>query len=137
MPETVTVACKIPNGLQLQLRSYREEDDRGIKSKVFAPAATRSVRVRGPAVAWGKQPAFVIAGGYALTPNVDKAHWEAWLAENRTNEVVTGLYIFALPKAAEAESEARQMESVKSGLEPINPEKPGIGLERMPDEDRV
>jgi hypothetical protein len=108
---TVTVACKLPNGLHLDLKGR----DR--------------VTVRGPAVEWGKAP--IAVGGYALTPDVDADHWAAWLALYKDAPFVKNRYIFAFPKPADATSAALEMKDEKCGLEPLDPDKPGPGLERV------
>lgn len=108
---TVCVACKLPNGIILELKGEER------------------VKIAGPAVPWGAPPRDV--GGYALTHNVDAdfyARWEKvykdWLPVKR------GL-IFSSPKSQDAEARAREMKNEKTGLEPINPDKPGPGLERI------
>lgn len=111
MPGTVTVACKIPNGLHLDLKG-RER-----------------VTVRGPAFKWGEpNPAI---GGYALTHDVDADYWAAWLAAYKDAPFVKNRHIFAYPKIADATAAAVELQDEKCGLEPIDPDKPGPGLERV------
>lgn len=109
---TVTVACKIPNGLQLDLEGHK------------------SVILKGPSVAWGAPP--IAIGGYALTPNVDADFMAAWLTVYKDSDMVKKMFVFAYPKHADASSAALEFQDEKTGLEPLDPDKPGPGLEREP-----
>jgi hypothetical protein len=106
----VTVACKLPNGLILELDGVR-------------------VELAGPAVAWGVPPRDV--GGYALTHGVDADFFVRWMSVYKDYTPVKRGLIFACAKPQDAEARAREMKDEKSGLEPLNPENPGPGLERV------
>lgn len=86
--------------------------------------------LKGIAVPWGAPPV-VIPGGYALTPDVDKNFWDEWLRLYNTMDIVEKGIIFAMPKPQEARAKAREFVDVKTGLEPLDPEKPGNGLEPL------
>lgn len=108
---TVCVACKLPHGLHLDLKG-RER-----------------VTLRGTAVAYGTATHDV--GGYALTPGVDADFFAAWLAQYKDLELVRRGLVFAHPKPQDATAQALEMRGEKSGLEPIDPDRPGAGLERV------
>lgn len=108
---TVTVACKLPNGLLLELQGEER------------------VKLAGTAVPWGVAPRDV--GGYALTHNVDADFFARWLSVYKDYTPVKRGLIFAYPKSQDAQARALEMKNEKSGLEPIDPEKPGPGLERV------
>ena len=113
MPGTVTVACKIPNGLELRLPS-REP-----------------VVLKGPAVPYGTPP--VDAGtGYALTFGVDEEFFGEWMKRNAEMDLVKKRFVFAHAKPESAQSLAREMKDLTTGLEGRDPDKPGKGLERIP-----
>ena len=113
MAGTVTVACKLPNGLHLDL-----------------PGRDR-VTVRGFAVAWGEASPLSIVGGFGLTPGVDADFFEEWMITNADFEPVKKGLIFASAKASDATAQAKEFAGLKSGLEPLDPDKPGPGLERV------
>jgi len=108
---TVTVACKLPNGLFLELEG-RER-----------------VVLKGTAVPHGFPP--VDVGGYALTPNVDADFFVEWMAEYKNYAPVREGLIYAYAKPQDATARAMEMRDLKSGLEPLDPDKPGPGLERV------
>ena len=108
---TVTVACKLTWGIQLDLAGYK------------------SVTLKGPTVAWGEPP--IAVGGYALTHNVDADFMAAWLTLYKDADMVKKRFIFAYPKPSDATSAALDMQNEKTGLEPLDPDKPGPGLERV------
>jgi 2,3-bisphosphoglycerate-independent phosphoglycerate mutase len=118
MPGTVTVGCKLPNGLHLDL-----------KNEAGARIGER-VTLRGFSVPYG-MPALSIVGGYALTPNVDADYFEKWMKANENSDLVKKGFIFAHVKMGDASAQAKEMAAEKSGLEPMDPEKPGKGLEKV------
>ena len=130
--ETVTVACKLPNGLHLDLRDANGE--------------VRRVTLRGSGDARRMESGgqFVsshgnrVSEGFGLTPGVSKEFWEAWEAQYRKanyEPLVRGL-IFAVPKLDSAAAMAREKAEIKTGLEPIDPaKKTGDGVEARTEED--
>jgi hypothetical protein len=125
---TVTVACKIPNGLILQLQRIEEFDIPvlgGGKSteKRYIPHGNR-VHINGPAKAlFGvSDHRLRVSGGYALTHNVDKDFFDAWLEQNAELDLVRKKMIFCHEKADYADRKAEDQAEIKSGLEPIDPD---------------
>jgi hypothetical protein len=110
VPGTVTVACKLANGLCLDLKG-RER-----------------VIINGSAVPFG-MPSH--PDGYALTHGVDADFFVEWLSLYKDMDAVKKRFIFAYPKAADASAAAREMRDEKCGLEPLDPDNPGRGLERV------
>lgn len=105
MAEMVTVGCKLPNGLMLEV-------------------GPKQVQVAG----W-RNNAVKIVGGYGLT-QVEKAFWEAWLAEHGQQPYVKNGVIFAQDKANSAAAQATEQKTVKSGLEPLPQKNPAPGIHR-------
>ncbi|APW68809.1 hypothetical protein LFZ4_09760 [Salmonella enterica subsp. enterica serovar Antsalova str. S01-0511] len=105
MAEMVTVGCKLPNGLMLEV-------------------GPKQVQVAG----WWNN-AVKIVGGYGLT-QVEKAFWEAWLAEHCLQPYVKNGVIFAQDKANSAAAQATEQKTVKSGLEPLPQKNPAPGINR-------
>lgn len=134
--ETVTVACKFINGLELQLcqkMKFWEDTPTGAKERDKYVRVGKIVRVAGPSYPVGTVPRGFpdrphMAGGFALTHGVSKDFWDAWLAQNETNSLVESNMIFAVSKPEHAEGKAREMAEVKSGYEPMSPDKD----DRMP-----
>lgn len=93
---TVTVGCKLPNGLIIQV---------GDKSHTLK----------------GTNASLVI-GGHGITEGVDKELFDAWLSANKDRDVVKNGHIFAHEKSAKTESEATEKTSNKNKLEPIKPD---------------
>jgi hypothetical protein len=111
MAGTVTVACRYPPGLHLELKGHPR------------------ITVRGPSVAWGDPPHAI--GGFAMTHGVDADFMAAWLTANKELDMVKKNLIFTCPKPADAAAAATDLREAKSGLEPLDPDKPGPGLERV------
>jgi hypothetical protein len=77
MNDVVTVACRLPNGLTLQLSQVGRRY--GPRYKVLG---TRD------------EPS---PGGFALTRGVPRAFWEAWVEQNRGRDYVVHRHVFAYP----------------------------------------
>lgn len=88
--------------------------------------------VRGTAVAWGKPPA-IVQGGYALTSGVPKEFADEWFSRNKGLDMVRDKLLFAMPNPVEARALSKELTGAKTGFEPMDPDKPGRGLERMTD----
>jgi hypothetical protein len=108
---TVTVACKIPHGLQLQL----------VRVMIYGPGRP----VNPPP---GFPDPHPMAGGYALTHDVDSKFWEQWLEQNKLSPIVKNGLIFAMSSSNDVKAKAREQADFRSGLEPLNME----GDARMP-----
>jgi hypothetical protein len=115
---TVHVACKLPNGLVLQLQK-RADDDK------------TSIAVGDQIVLKGAQQAHLI-GGYGIT-EVAADFWEAWLKQNQEYGPVRLGLIFAEGSRERAEAKAKERKHVLTGLEGIPPERLGPGLEPVPE----
>lgn len=104
MAEVVTVGCKLPNGLVVDIDGY-------------------TVTLNGA-------NASNIVGGYGLTENVDKAAFEKWMKAHADQPYVKNELVFAQAKTNSAESKAKENASVKSGLEGLPQDKPAPGIEK-------
>lgn len=102
MAEVVTVGCKLPNGLLID-----------VDGKVTHLLGANSSNV---------------IGGYGLTENVDKEYFEKWLKQHANQPYVKGEMVFAQAKTNSAQSKASENASVKTGLEGLPQDKPVEGV---------
>ena len=110
---TVTIACKLPTGLHLELNHPQSGEP------------TR-VTVKGPL------NARIVSNGFGMTSGVDKDFAEAWFkAYANYQPVKTGL-IFSEELKAKAKDHAKENRDQKSGLEPNDPNKLPPKIERVP-----
>ncbi len=131
---TVTVACKIPPGLVLQLQreENRMEDTRdGPRPRAYWVKYGRTYTVKGPAYPVGTPPKGfpkppIIEGGYALTPGIPKDFWDQWAKQNeqapyfqKPDGAEHGM-IFAYPDMEDVVVAAAEQDKLLSGLEPIS-----------------
>lgn len=97
----VIVGCKLPHGLIIKT---------GGKSATLNGANSSR-----------------IVGGYGLTP-VDKDFFEAWKAEYASFEPLKSGLIFEQANERSAMSQATEQQEIKSGLEPLDLDKPAAGV---------
>lgn len=131
----VTVACKFPTGVVLQLcvkEDYLEEGLNGSRMRVRYSKSGATHLARGPAAPVGQIPRGYqrpeVVGGYALTRNIPAEFWDAWLEQNKDNPLVVNHMIMAHGKRSTVVGEAREQRAILSGFEPMNPD----GDPRMP-----
>jgi len=114
MAATVTIACKLPAGLVLEMPKGGPFNGRRVTL-----LGGRIVRDdNGMPISDRTTP-----GGFGLTFGVDKDFWDAWLALHKEFPPVVKGAIFAMDKPADATAMAKEMADVKTGLEPKDPEK--------------
>lgn len=101
---TVTVGCKLPSGLIIELDEQR----------VVLNGANSSALV----------------GGFGMT-EVNKALFDAWLAKHKDYEPVKQGLVFAQEKPVNAQAEAKDKAELKNGFEGIDPKKPAKGIAPM------
>jgi hypothetical protein len=140
--DTVTVACKLPHGVILRVFEWEEFDEpmrdgtirRGRRGR---PIDDQQFTIRGTWVGSAGQAyhahnsavAELLPGGFALTQGVPKELWDLWHEQNRHSALVKNKIIFAHATHTTMQTEAAGFRDVKSGLEPLDPARPG---ERMP-----
>ena len=126
MPVTVSVGCKIPNGLMLQLYRVETYDEQlmagGTRKAKRALPQGQAIKLNGCARRVGKDAPHLIIRGAGITSGVDKATFEEWMRVNAESDVVKKGLVFAQPNDREIEAQAKDHVTLKSGLEPIDPE---------------
>lgn len=138
---TVTVACKIPTGLWLQLQRpvERMEDTRdGPRPRSYNAFYGPRYYVNGPAYPVGALPKGFprqpqIEGGYALTTGIPADFWEQWIEQNEKADFVRPIAgsehgaIFAYATIEDTAAAARENEKALTGLEPISTDEDARG----------
>jgi hypothetical protein len=129
---TVVIGCKLPNGIMLrQFRMVKKTRNIGghYFEEEMAEDTGRRFTVRGPAVPFAQIPNIQIVGGYALTPGVPQDLAEIWFEQNKDADCVVNQLMFWEIDVDRAAARARELNAVRSGLEPVDPSKtiPGLG----------
>jgi|GEM_PF-344325 len=132
--DTVTVACKYGPGIILRgfvkTEATREVMGGGTQKYALWEPTGETHTIRGPVAnnaayrRIGELPEGIV-GGYMLNQGVPRDLWECWLDQNKHSDLVRNRVVFAAPDYHRAMDEARDLKDTKSGLEPIDPSKPG------------
>jgi hypothetical protein len=96
MTNTVTVGCKYPSGVLMQVGSVEIKANGSNSSEIY--------------------------GGHGITEDVPEDFWKAWLEQNKNHSLVTGGFIFAHEKRSEVKAEAKEKSKNKTKAESL--EKP-------------
>ncbi len=106
---TVTIGCKLPCGLVMTFGG-------------------KNVELRGSRDSR-------ILNGYGLTENVDAEFWEAWKKAHAKLPYVKNELVFAYADTRSAQDMAQERQNERTGLEGLDPDKPGKDLEKVPESD--
>lgn len=102
----VTVGCKLPNGLHLDLKA---NDGAIVRHTLKGANAAR------------------IVGGYGITENIPDDFMKAWLKKNAKHPAVISGAVFIHNDTKSAETIAKERSgAVTTGLEPVDPLKNGM-----------
>ena len=136
MAGTVSVACKLPHGLQLRVFDMITTSEPvmggGMRDVKTARQVGEPVIIKGNAHPQNEAPRAEISSGYAITHGVDKDFWDLWVTQNASHEAVRNGLIFAHEKVGNTAAEAREKVEVRSNLERLDPTKLPRGLESAP-----
>lgn len=123
--DTVTVACKIPNGMRLQLHRQEEYQDPvmggGHRTCTRWVPYGDQVVVRGPAIPWGMMSPNIIYG-MRLTQNIDAEFFAEWLRQNSNHDAVKNRMIWAYETRQDVVDQAKEEQELVSGLQPLDVE---------------
>jgi hypothetical protein len=113
---TVVVGCRLLHGIGLQLFQLSETDDKQpirkpVGEKVWLNGANKSGLIN----------------GVGLT-EVDASFWEAWVKDNADFAPFKNGHIFVQSTKERALSAADERKTLKTGVEPIDPNNPGERL---------
>ncbi len=122
--DTVTVACKLPNGLILRVFDMIETQEPvmggGFRNVKIARLKGVPIPVYGNRSPFGELPKCKIVAGFALTPGIPKEFWELYLEQNKDSEVIRNGILFAHESLDSVEGEAKENADVKTGLQPLS-----------------
>ena len=125
MPGTMTVACKIPNGLILRVfvpETYSVPVMAGGVKEVTRSRPTEwAQKINGPARKLGQDTAHTIIHGAGLTHGVDADLFALWLEQNKRSDYVLKGLVFGHEKANNTIAQAQEHRDEKSGMEPVDP----------------
>ena len=139
MSETVTVACKLPNGIRIRGERKRTNTIRVASATGLHEYSEdqwtwdgREFIVRGNAVDLAetrvndKLYVGALQTGFALTPGCPKDLWDQFAERMADSEMIKNRLIYAHKQPASAKAFAREHEAaVRSGLEPLSTAGPG------------
>ena len=124
MPGTMSVACKIPNGLMLRVfapdKVMVPVMAGGVKETTRWRPTAWSQKLNGPAQKTGRSRAIVMHG-FGLTHGVDADQFALWLEQNKDTEMVRRGLVFGQAKSNDVIQQAAEHRTELTGLEPIDP----------------
>lgn len=130
--ETVTVGCKVPNGMILRVfETVLVRVPAGGGTMIEEPQAREIGRhvVNGPKWPVNQpMPEYMIVGNAGITNGVPADFWAKWLEQNAEHDAVINKMIFAMPTQDGAVDFAKERAEQRSGAEPLKQE----GDERRP-----
>lgn len=121
---TVSVACKIPQGMRCVLHAPREVKEvtlGGFREVTQHFPTDREFIVKGPAHAQNEGPRCRVVAGFAITEGVSKELWDEWRKQFASLDAVQKNHIFAYETPGKIEDAAKDHQTVKTGLERLNP----------------
>ena len=111
MAETVIVYCKINNGFHLTVKA--------------ADGVDHTIRINGPCNKPASDVPVIFGHGATRIP---KEFWDQWAKEHANFDLVKNEHIFAADKPATGKEMARERKDNRTGLEGLDPKKPGHNL---------
>ena len=123
--ETVTVACKLPLGIMMQVFEMEDAEEivgaGAVRKFKRARAVGPAIKLNGSAKYRGSDHETLhdIRHGAGLTFGVPKDAFDRWVEANKDNEFISKGLVFA--HRSDAQSMAAERVSVKTGLEPVDP----------------
>jgi hypothetical protein len=127
MAGTVSVGCKLPHGLHLQLYNMVPGmAAEPIGERVTLKGANEGVSVVAP---------IMVEGAFGVTENIDKDFMERWLKDNASHAAVKGGMIFVQDKTVSVKAEGAAKKALKTGFEGVDPKKKPAGIQDINDKD--
>ena len=118
MAETVTAACKLPNGIFIELGQKTEKVGEGRDAQQVVVQAGQTIKLNGT-----NSPTPSI-GGYGFTAGIDKELFLDWMERYKDFPPVKNGFIFWDDDGRSARARARDMAGEPNGLEFLDPNDP-------------
>lgn len=120
----VTVACKLPHGIKIRDHVERTEFENVMgggtrKVKRWRPMG-KIYRIKGPNVPLQFLRLIEVVGGYAITTGIPLNIFERWLEWNKGSAMVRNHLIFGGENRDDVIAKAKEYESSKTGVEPLD-----------------
>ncbi len=121
---TVTVACKLPQGIVIRDFVERTENEPvpggGTRQvKVFRPIGAH-IRIKGPSVPGPFIRRVEIVGGYAISEGIPADVFQRWIDWNKDSAMVRNELIYGHENGNRVRAWAKDREDVRSGMEPLD-----------------
>ncbi len=137
---TVTVACKMPNGIYMTIYGMHDHDvpvlGGGMRTEKRAYPMNEPILIHGPAAPQGQSSKHLVIGGYAMTPNVPAQVAKKWMHDNRDSPLVQNKVVFIAASSERATSQATELKAMRSGFERLDPGKNVVNGQNVPKDDR-
>ncbi|WP_282799622.1 hypothetical protein [Bombella apis] len=119
MADTVTVLCRLPSGIRLDLHdlSSLSERTRATAPVMTPPQARSSILLNGIRQDPLYHPVENRLLGRAGRTTVPTNFWKAWLEQNRQSDLITRKIIFAETTPARADNAMAELAKDRTGLE--------------------
>lgn len=125
MPGTITVACKIPNGLVLRVFVPETYDvpvmGGGMKTVTRSRPTDWTQKLNGPARKTGQDVPWQIIHGVGLTHGVDADRFAQWLEQNKSSDCVVKGLVFGQAKPNDTIAQAHEHRNERTGMEAVDP----------------
>ena len=125
MAGSISIACKLPNGIVLRTGTFTEVPvsvlGGGVRMERVWQADGQSITLKGNSRPFGGEYQAPIDGGYALTHGVDLDLWTRWFEDNKDSPLVKNQMVFAHAKKDFVEGMAKDRSEIRSGMEPLQP----------------
>lgn len=122
--EVIAVGCKLPHGIHMDMHRKGQPIERVTLKGTNSLQQGALIKVS-------------MIGGFAVTENVPKAFFEAWMKDHEEHPAVKNGLIFHHKQLASVVDMGKERENdVFSGLDPIDPKNTGVkGIQTATDKD--
>lgn len=122
--DLVTVCCKLPHGLSLQLQKPYQQEEAGPGGQRIMHTLNgfygQKYIVAGNALPKGGVPQGDLKNGVAMTPGIPRDFWNAWKEQNKDLDALVNGLIFVADTRDEAFGLAKDAKGIKSGMGPLD-----------------
>lgn len=122
--ETVTIGCKLPLGIMMQVFELEDAEEvvaGAVRKFKRAKAVGEAIKLNGSAKYRGSDHETLhdVRHGAGLTFGVPKDAWERWRSANCDNDFIKKGLVFA--HGSDIQGVAAERAAIKTGIEPVDP----------------